>query len=125
MKPETPKVWAHVVCVQGVHYATCASGLSQAWVRTASGRTIQFPKLGIDTGNRRMWETRFRRWLMGQAILEATAAHDDYAATLFAGKDAKHLSPSDMDDLNDYLFDPKLPRTANGLLTITAPLSAT
>ena len=80
------------VCMK-INTTTCADGVSEAWVTTASGRRIQFPKLGIDTGNRRMWELRFRRWLMGQAILEATAAHDDYAATLFAGKDATHLSP--------------------------------
>ena len=93
-----PEKIAHVVCVHGVHYATCQDGVSEAWVTTASGRRIQFPKLGIDTGNRRMWELRFRRWLMGQAILEATAAHDDYAATLFpCRKDATHLSWLDMD----------------------------
>lgn len=115
------KKWAHVICSHGVSYATCKDNLSEAWVTFASGRVAQFPKLG--KAHKRS-DIALKAWLREQAMIEATNAKDDYCLSLFTQVDPKNCPPSQLDDLNDYLFDPKLKRVPNGLLVCTAPLSA-
>lgn len=118
-KKAVPAKWAHVVCVRGVHYAVCREGVSEAFVKTASGRTIQFPKLGK---REKASALTLHTFLRSQAMTEAAHANDDHCLVLFAQVDPASVPPSILDDLNDYLFDPKLKRSANGFLTITAPL---
>ena len=122
-----PKKWAHVVAVGGVWYATCsdAGGLSEAWVKTCSGRAVQFPKFtpalsdrACVNGNRKM-----AAWLREECLIEAERARDEFSGELFRAWDATRMLDSQVQDLNDYLFDPKFGKVANGWYVITAPLS--
>lgn len=113
--------WAYVVCVEGVYYATCPTGLSEAYIKTASGREIRFPKLpkGVKQS-----DAVLHTWMRTEALIEAHAHNDDHCFGLFAALDPLHLTTPDLNDLNDYLFDPQRKRRPNGLYVITAPLRA-
>lgn len=129
-----PPKWAHVVRVNGCAYAVCKEGLNGAFVRTGSGRVIQFPKMGKD-----LYANKLFAFLCAEAIGEANAMGDAHAADLFASwqrgpkpsprptRRAKagswHMSWQ-MDDVNDYLFDAAFAKQVRGPRTISAPLSA-
>lgn len=80
-------------------------------LRSESGRVMApFPRVDTTTARKANASVlRTREWLLDEARKEV--AGDDYRTTLLAGLDAKRLSPSDMDVLNDVLFgDEKGPK---------------
>lgn len=85
-------------------------------IQTTSGRLITAPPtIRTDSNQKATADVkRVDAWLLGQGIAEATARNDDFAKTQFKGLDAKRLSPSDKDTLNEYLFGETDPQFATG-----------
>lgn len=70
-------------------------------IRLESGREIPLPKQAKGTAQ---GIKKLDAWLVKTALEDAVDAKNDYAETLFKGLNAKKLSTSDRDTLNDYLF---------------------
>jgi hypothetical protein len=51
-----------------------------------------------------------KKWLVEQAIAEASANHNDFVLFQFQQMNLNNLSPADCDSINDYLFGETYPR---------------